>query len=63
MTEDASVAPDETATPPVLPDDGWMLQQVSDGSDEERYPIGKVAVGDVALVGWPDGSFTRVVAS
>ena len=44
-------------------DDGWTLQQVSDGSDEERYPTGMVAVGNVALVGWPDGSFTRIVPS
>lgn len=47
-------------------DAGWVAQKlsaVSRGPEGGRYPTGLVTVGDVALVAWIDGTFTRVVAS
>ncbi len=47
--------------------DGWIVEQIIDGSDtdfeEGRWPSGVVAAGDVVLVAWSDGSFTRIAAT
>ncbi len=51
--------------------DGWIVEQIDSGAadgaetalDEQRWPSGVVAVGDVVLVGWSDGTFTRVTAT
>ncbi len=42
--------------------DGWIVQQVSDGTDESRWPAGVAVAGDVVVVAWSDGTFTRVTA-
>jgi hypothetical protein len=43
--------------------DGWMVERISDGSDDSRWPSGVVASGEVVLVGWSDGTFTRIAPS
>ena len=51
--------------------DGWIVEPIAGGSDdgvengfeEGRWPSGVVAAGEVVLVAWSDGTFTRVVAT
>lgn len=44
-------------------DTGWIIEQVSDGTDGSRWSSGVAAVGDVVLLAWSDGTFTRLTAS
>ena len=39
---------------------GWIVQQISDGTDDGRWPMNVAVAGDVVLVAWSDGTFTRV---
>ena len=51
--------------------DGWIVESIADGSadraendfEQNRWPAGVAVAGDVVLVAWSDGTFTRIVAT
>ena len=44
-------------------DGGWIVQQISDGTDDSRWPAGSAVVDGVVLIAWSDGTFTRIAAT
>jgi len=44
-------------------DGGWIVEQISDGTDDSRWPGGAAVVDDVVLVAWSDGTFSRIAAT
>lgn len=45
-------------------DAGWVVEEMANSATpEERWPNAVAAVGDVALVAWSDGTYTRITPS